>query len=191
MNPLKKLYNWMGRQVHSPYATHLLAALFFVEAIFFVPVDPLLILYCLERRRLSWYYATIATCASVLGGIAAYGIGYAVWDLVGQRLVTFLFSPVQFAQAVSFYKNYESLAVLVAGFTPLPYKAITLSAGFCKLPLLPFTLCSCISRGARFFLLAGVIALWGDKIKVYIDRYFNLLVLLFTLLIIGTLWLIV
>ena len=183
---LKRLYDWFGRQVHSPYATPLLIFLFFIEAIFFVPVDPLLILYCIEDRTKAFYYATLATLASVAGGIAAYYIGYAIWESVGQWLVHALFTQEQFDHAVHQYKLYESWAVLIAGFTPLPYKVVTLTAGFCKLPLVPFVVYSFISRGARFFLEAGIIRIWGAQIKEYIDRYFNLLVILFTALVIIT-----
>ncbi len=183
---LKRLYDWFGKQVHTPYATPLLLFLFFIEAIFFVPVDPLLILYCIEDRSRAFYYAALATLASVAGGIAAYYIGYAIWESVGTTLVSFLFNQQQFDHAIEQYTLYESWAVLVAGFTPLPYKIVTLSAGFCKLPLIPFIICSFISRGARFFLEAGVIMIWGAQIKECIDRYFNLLVLLFTALLILT-----
>lgn len=187
---LKRLYDWFGKQVHTPYATPLLVFLFFIEAIFFIPVDPLLILYCIEDRTKSLYYATLATAASVAGGIAAYYIGFAIWESIGSWLVHLLFTPQQFEHALENYTKYESWAVLIAGFTPLPYKVVTLTAGFCKLPFVPFVLYSLISRGARFFLVAGIIMVWGRQIKECIDRYFNLLVLLFTALVIVTLlWL--
>lgn len=191
MNALKSMYTWMGRQVHTPYATGVLASLFFIEAtIFFIPVDPLLILYCIEHRHRAWYYAFIATIASVIGGIFGYAIGYALWQTIGQLIVTYIISPLTFAKAVAWFRLYENAAVLIAGFTPVPYKAVTIGAGFCKLPLMPFIIYSCIARGARFFLLAGIIAYWGSQIKEYIDRYFNLFVILFTGLVIGGFWVI-
>ena len=187
---LKRLYDWMGKKVHAPYATLLLGALFFIEAIFFVPVDPLLILYCVENQKRSLFYATVATLASVTGGFAGYLIGAYAWQSVGSTLITWIISEKTFLQAVETYHAYQNWAVLIAGFTPLPYKAITLSAGFCRLPLLPFLVCSLIARGARFFLLAGAIHLWGSGIKIFIDRYFNQLVVLFSLLIIGSIWIV-
>jgi len=185
---LKRMYNWCGQQVHTAYAVPLLALLFFVEAIFFVPVDPLLILYCIEDRMQAFYFATIATISSVMGGLMAYFIGFALWEACGRALVGILFSPETFSNVVHSYEQYESWAVLIAGFTPIPYKAITLSAGFCKLPLVPFIIFSLIGRGARFYLIAFGIRLWGDRVKEYIDRYFNLLVIFFTLLVVGTCW---
>lgn len=186
---LKALYDRLGKTVHSPYATPILGFLFFLEAIFFVPVDPLLILYCIENRSRCLFYATIATIASVLGGIVGYYIGFAIWETVGLRLVGLLFTPSQFNYALEQFRLYESWAVIIAGFTPVPYKAVTLAAGFCKLPLIPFILCSVLARGARFFLVAGVIQIWGEQIKEYIDRYFNILVFLFAMLVIAAVWL--
>lgn len=191
MNAVKNWYNWIGKQVHTPYATPVLILMFFIEAtIFFIPVDPLLILYCLEHRSKTMYYATVATLSSVVGGVFGYLIGFTLWQTIGQLIVTFIISPTTFAKVVHWFTHYENAAVLIAGFTPIPYKAVTIGAGFCKLPIIPFITYSIIARGARFFLLAGIIRLWGDQIKEYIDRYFNLLVVLFVSVVLGSIWLI-
>lgn len=187
---LKNIYDWMGKQVHSKYADLTLGLLFFIEAIFFIPVDPILILYCLEQRKKAIWYATIATITSTLGGITAYYIGNILWDSLGIKIIHALSSIETFEQICYQYKIYEYWAVLIAGFTPFPYKIVTLTAGFCRLPLLPFIICSIIGRGARFFLVAILIKIYGDKIKTFIDKYFNQLVLIFTLLIILTISLI-
>ena len=107
-----------------------------------------------------------------------------MWEGIGAKLVSWIISENTFNNAVLKYKLYQNWAVLIAGFTPLPYKAVTLSAGFCKLSLMPFIVFSLISRGARFFLIAGAIRIWGIQIKNFIDRYFNQLVILFTIIII-------
>lgn len=187
---LKRLYDWMGQQVHKPYAIPLLGVLFFIEAIFFVPVDPLLMLFCIERRSKALYFATIATVASVFGGVAGYFLGFGIWESVGQKLVSLILSQATFDTAVARFEHYQSWAVLIAGFTPIPYKAVTLAAGFCRLPLIPFIINSFIARGARFFLVAGVIYVWGERIKEYIDRYFDILVLLFVIVLFVAIWLI-
>ncbi len=183
---IRKLYDWMGDKVRSPYATSWLAFLFFIEAIFFLPVDPILMLFCIENQKRSLFYAAVATSASVLGGLGGYLIGALAWQSIGQQLVNLVISPAVFERAVANYEYYQNAAVLIAGFTPLPYKAITLSAGFCRLPIVPFLLCSLVSRGARFFLVAGAIHIWGASMKLFIDRYFNQLVVLFTLLVVGS-----
>lgn len=185
MEVIKKIYDWLAKKTHSPYADYWLAGLFFIEAVFFIPVDPMLILYCIENRKKSLYYATIATLSSVLGGIFGYFIGAFLWNSIGIKLVNWFISEVSFYKAVGKYKLYQNWAVLIAGFTPLPYKAITLSAGFCKLPIMPFVICSLISRGSRFFLVAGLLKIFGGQVKHFIDRYFNQLVLLFVVLIIA------
>ncbi len=189
MNIIRKTYDWMGSKVYSTYSTAWLALLFFVEAFFFFPVDPLLILFCVQNSKKSIFYATIATVSSVVGGFVGYMIGSIMWQSVGIKLVSWVISEKTFYSAIAKYKMYQNWAVLIAGFTPLPYKAITLSAGFCNLPILPFIFFSLISRGARFFLIAGIIKIWGAQIKYFIDRYFNQLVILFTIVLMLSFWL--
>jgi len=182
---IRRIYDWMGSKVESPHAIWWLAGLFFIESsVFIIPVDPLLILFCVTNNKRSLYYATVATVASVAGGIFGYAIGAFMWKSVGASLVTWLISEATFNSIVEKYKIYENWAVLIAGFTPVPYKAVTISAGFCGLSFLPFVFYSTIARGARFFMLAGAITLWGPRIKVFIDKYFNHLVILFALLVI-------
>ena len=189
MKFIRKIYDWMEKKTTSPYATYWLSFLFFVEAFFFIPVDPLLILFCINRSKKSLYYAAVATISSVAGGIFGYTLGALMWKSIGSKFVGWIISEAAFNSAILKYKLYQNWAVLIAGFTPLPYKAITLSAGFCKLDILPFIIFSLISRGARFFLLAGVIRIWGNQIKSIIDRYFNQLVILFTVLVVLSFWL--
>lgn len=186
MNIIRKIYDWMESKVYSKYANIWLAALFFIEAVFFIPVDPLLILFCVTNNKKSIKYATIATVSSVAGGAFGYMIGNIMWQSVGIKLVSWFISEQTFNAAILKYKLYQNWAVLIAGFTPLPYKAITLSAGFCRLPIIPFIFFSFIARGARFFLVASTIRIWGPQIKHFIDRYFNQLIILFTIVLITS-----
>ena len=193
LTKIKKLYDWMGSRVHSPYAGLILGFLFFLEAIFFLPTDPMLILYCIHQQKNAFYYATIATFSSVLGGITAYFIGFTIWHVAGEhiihnRMVNYIVSPSMFAYFAEQYRQHEWWAILAAGFTPIPYKAATLTAGFCKISFMPFVICSIIARGARFFLLAGVISIFGEHIRGSIDRYFNIIVILTTLAIVCSVW---
>jgi len=185
---LKKLYDWLGSQVHTTYATPFFCFLFYLEAIFLVPVDPILILYCLEDRKQSLYYAALATLSSVLGGITGYMLGSYLWNIAGQQIldfkvITYILPQETFYYLKNLYHQYATWAILISGFTPIPYKAATLSAGFCKLPIIPFVFFSCLARGARFFLVAITIRIWGQSIKAFIDKYFNLLSILFITLI--------
>lgn len=184
MKIIRRIYDWMGKKAHSKHGLVWLFVLFFIESsVFIVPVDPLLILFCVEHRKKSYFFAMLATIASVLGGLFGYFIGYVLWDTIGAKIVELIISQETFQVAVHRYTVYQAWAVLIGAFTPIPYKAITISAGFCKLPLLPFTLYSFIGRGARFFLVTGAIYIWGGKIKEFIDKYFNYLVVAFTLIV--------
>ena len=179
----------MGSRVYTRWALPLLGVLFFLEAILFLPTDPMLIVYCLEQPRRSWLFATVATLASVLGGLTGYWIGATLWHAMGPNIinspmVSYVMPPKTFYYLRDLYTRYDSYAILIAGFTPVPYKAATLSAGFCRLPIVNFILFSIIGRGARFYLYAAIIHTWGAQMKQYIERYFNL-VLLLALILIG------
>lgn len=190
MKVVRVMYDWMGEKVQSQYAPIWLVGFFFIEAFCFpIPADPLLILFCIENRSRALYYAAIATLASVLGGLLGYLIGACMWETIGGFFTAHIISPASFERARHTYLMYQNWAVLIAGFSPLPYKAVTLSAGFCRLPLAPFIVYSIIARAARFFLIAFAIRIWGARIKVFIDRYFNQLVLLFVTLVLGFVWL--
>ena len=184
MKIIRKIYDWMGKKVNSKYSTFWLSFLFFIEAFFFFPVDPLLILFCIQNNKRSIFYASVATISSVIGGFVGYMIGAVMWKSIGIKLVSWIISQNTFNNVVAKYKLYQNWAVLIAGFTPLPYKAITISAGFCNLPLIPFLFFSLLSRGTRFFILAGIIRIWGARIKNFIDQYFNQLIILFTVILI-------
>jgi membrane protein YqaA with SNARE-associated domain len=170
-NGLKYLYHLVGSCVHKPYGTFLLGFSFYLEAVCFLPADPILIVYCLERRSRAFYYALIATVSSVLGGITSYLIGVYLWEhfgtcIINHAYITRFISPAQFAYLSDGYKQNGFIAILLAGITPFfPYKAITLSAGFCKVPLLLFTLCSLLVRGIRFFSYATAIFYLGPRFK--------------------------
>lgn len=178
MNVLRRCYTWLGAQSHAPYAIPLLAILFFVEAIIFIPVDPLLVIYCVEYPSRSFYFAFVATIASVMGALVGYAVGAFCWDLIGIHIATFFFGPAQFESAVQWCKNYQGYALLSSAVMPIPFKLLTLSCGFFRFPIGQFIIFSLIARGIRFFLVAAILRIYGVRVKEYIDRYFNQLVLL-------------
>jgi len=186
---IKRLYKWAGAQVHSPYADYLLGFLFYLEAICFVPTEPLLVLFCVERKDKAWYYAMIATLGAVLGGITSYLIGSVLWANYGESIihnprVGYLIKPETFTYILAQFQYYQWAALLAAGFMPVPFKATTFCAGFCQLSFVPFALCATVVRGSRYFLIAGVITLFGDSIRKSIDRYFNGMIIL-AMIIVG------
>lgn len=181
---IKKTYDWLSTKVHTPQAPLFLALFSLLESLIFPPVAPLLILFCIENRKRSFFYAGIVTLFSVLGGIIAYYCGYALWETVGQRLVLFFTSQDTFDRLVEQYQHYEFLAVAAGSFLPVPYRLVGLSAGFCQLPLATFIASSFVGRGLRYFLVGAAMYVWGDRIKMMIDRWFNQLVLLFVVMVI-------
>ena len=179
---VQRSYEWMGSSIHSRYADYILCFLFYLEAIFFLPTDPMLIIFCLERPNKAIRYANLALFGSVLGGITSYLLGVALWDSFGEQIIhnqfiNYILTPKRFFEVSALFKQYEWGAILIAGFTPVPYKAATLAAGFCKLSFGPFVICSIIARGARFYLLAIACKLFGERIKDSFQKYFNLIVL--------------
>ncbi|MCF7800295.1 VTT domain-containing protein [Candidatus Babeliales bacterium] len=173
MKFIRKIYELVGIKINSKYAVWWLAAIFFIEAFIFMPIHSILTLYCINNNKKSFYYAIITTIASVIGGICAYFVGALLWDSVGQTLVNLFISQETFNQAIEKYKTYQNWVVFLGGFTPFPYKVITLSAGFCRLPLIPFIFFSILSRAGKFFLIAIAIRIWGEKIKTFIDNNLN------------------
>lgn len=191
---LRRPYEWMGESLYSPYADYILCFLFYLEAIFFLPADPLLLLFCVERRDRALMYATIALIGSVLGGMTSYALGATLWHYYGEQIIhhpaiNCILTPARFYEASALFKQHEWGAILIAGFTPIPYKAATLAAGFCRISFSSLVFGSIIARGARFYLLAAGCILFGEQIKGSIEKYFNVILLAVALLLILSIWL--
>lgn len=144
--------------------------------------------------RPAWVYAGLCSLGSVLGGALGYGIGYFLWwKGTGEfsALAGFFFAYVPgfteaaFARIQGLYDEWNFVIVFLAGFTPIPYKVITISAGAFNINFVVFLVASTISRAARFYLVAGLVWLFGEWAKEFIDKYFNLLTILFAVLLVG------
>jgi membrane protein YqaA with SNARE-associated domain len=185
---VRRLYHWVLHWADTPYGLPALAVLSLVESsVFPLPPDPLLIALCLGATYRSLRFAAVATVASVLGGILGYALGALVWGSVSE----FFFSgyipgvtPESFATVQGYYEEWGFWTVFVAGLTPIPYKVFTISAGVFAINFPVFVLASVLSRGLRFFLVAGLVYRYGDSIRFFIDRYFNLLTWVFSLLLV-------
>ena len=185
---VRRLYDWMLHWADTPYGLPALAVLALVESsVFPLPPDPLLIALCLGATYRSLRFAAVATVASVLGGILGYGLGAVVWGSVSGVFFDFVpgVTPEAFAEVQGYYERWDFWAVFVAGLTPIPYKVFTISAGVFAINFPVFVLASVLSRGLRFFLLAGLVYRYGEPIGAFIDRYFNLLTWVFTLILIS------
>ena len=200
----RSLYDWVLGWGESPHGTKALFILSMAEASFFpVPPDALLIGLCMGAHKKWVRFALVCSLGSVVGGLLGYTIGMYAFDLVGQKLLAVTASmsgtnPDELLQIAQYWFNEKELygmkvgawAVSIAGFTPIPYKVFTIAAGFFKMNLIVFTIASVVSRSMRFFAVAGVIGLLyekhGDRIRNFIDRYFNLLAMAFVaLLVLG------
>jgi membrane protein YqaA with SNARE-associated domain len=165
-----------------------LFVLSFAESSFFpIPPDILLIALALSMPSKALYFAGICSVASVLGGMAGYGIGWGLWEVVQNLFFDYVpgFSHQAFEKIKGKYELYNFWVVFTAGFTPIPYKVITISAGVFKVNFPVFVFASAASRSARFFLVGWLIYKYGAPVKGFIDRYFNVLTIVFTVLLIG------
>ncbi|MEK6937703.1 MAG: VTT domain-containing protein [Nanoarchaeota archaeon] len=173
---LKRLYEWVMSWAQSKYATLALAILAFMESSFFpIPPDPLQITLSLSKPKRSFWYAFVASLFSVLGGIFGYFLGWLFFDTIGSWIINSLGYQAQFAAVGELFKANAFLAILTAAFTPIPYKIFTLAAGFWQVGWMNLILASIIGRSGRFFFEAVLIYFFGEKIKVFIEKYFNLL----------------
>lgn len=183
---IKKLYNWVLSWANKKYSTHALFVLAFTESSFFpVPPDVLQIALSISKPKKSFFYALISTIGSVIGGIFGYFIGLFLFETIGKAIIEFFHYQEYFQIVGNYYTTYAFLAILAAAFTPIPYKVFTIAAGVWDVGLGTLVIASILGRGGRFFLVAILIYLFGEKVKELIDKYFNILTILVFLLILS------
>ncbi len=188
MRLIRRLYDWVLHWAETPYGGPALFLLAFVESsVFPIPPDLLLIALCIAIPTRSWRFAALASLGSLLGGVAGYAIGWGAWTVVSGYFFDYIpgFTPKSFAKIRDLYDQFDFWVVFAAGFTFIPYKVITISAGVFKINFPVFVFASLISRSLRFFIVAGLLYRFGPSIKVFIERYFNVLCLFFMILFFG------
>ena len=191
MNILRNLYNWTLDKASHKKASWFLILVSFAESSFFpIPPDILLIPMILAKRLKAWFYALICTFSSVAGGLVGYAIGYFFYASIGSAIVEVYGLSNSFNIFEDYYKQYGIWIVLGAGFTPFPFKFITIASGVFNLNIFLFVIVAIIARGLRFYLIATLLFVFGNTIKNIIDKYFNLLVSLFFILLIGSIFII-
>lgn len=183
---MRKLYNWVLEWAHSPYGTYALFILALCESSFFpIPPDVLIIALAISIPSRSFFYAFISSIGSVIGGAFGYLIGYQFMDLVGFKIINFYHLAEQYNYVGEIYNRYNAIAVGIAGFTPIPYKIFTIAAGAFKINFWIFLIASLVSRSARFFLVSTLIYFYGENIKEFIEKYLNILTIIFVLLLLA------
>ncbi len=186
MNIIRRLYDWVLSWAHSKYGVPALFLLSFAESSFFpIPPDVLLMALAISRPRKSFYYAFVCTLASVAGGMLGYLIGVEFIDVVGYKIINFYNLQHEYEVVGKLYEQNAFWAVFTAGLTPIPYKLFTIAAGAFKIDFTVFVLGSIFGRASRFFMVAGLIYFFGPPIRSFIDKYFNIMVVVFTILLIG------
>ncbi|HBE92493.1 MAG TPA: hypothetical protein DDW55_08175 [Gammaproteobacteria bacterium] len=166
-----KMYERVMGWARHPKASYYLGATSFAESSFFpIPVDVLLAPMTLARRDKAWFYAGLATITSVAGAVLGYYIGIALFAQVAEPIIAFYHFEDRYIQVRELFDEYGIWIIFVAGFSPIPYKVFTITAGVAHMPLLPFILTSLVARGARFYLVSWLVYIGGDKIEDVLQK---------------------
>lgn len=185
-NPIRRLYNWSLEVAAHRHARWYLAAVSFADSSFFpIPPDVMLIPMALADRARAFGHAAICTIASVLGALFGYAIGALVFELVARPILALYGYEAVYENFGEYYREYGAWIVIAGGFTPLPFKVITIASGTVSMNLAIFILAATLSRGARFFLVAGLLYWIGPPIRDFIDRHLPWLSVLGVALLLG------
>jgi membrane protein YqaA with SNARE-associated domain len=183
---LRRLYDWTMAKAAHRHAQWWLAAFAFVEASFFpIPPHPLLGLMCLAEPKKAVRFALVATLASVSGGLLGYAIGHFLYESVGAQLLHLLGLAQSFPKAACYLREYGAEIIMIKGATPIPFKLLTITAGFIEMPLLTFLGASLVSRSISFMIVGVLFRLFGAPIKAFIDKYLGLATAAFAIAVVG------
>ncbi len=182
---LRRTYDWTMDLAARPHAMFWLFVLAFAESsVFPIPPDVLIIPMVLAAPTRAWRIVAVATAGSVLGGLAGYGIGYFLFETVGQPILDFYGYAAKFDRFQEWYREWGGWIVFAGGFSPVPYKVITIASGSVNLDLVTFTVVSLISRCGRFLLVAALLWKFGPPIRAFIERWLGPLSLAFVVLLV-------
>ena len=185
----RRMYDWVLHWAYTPYALPALIILSFAESSFFpIPPDVMLLPLCLGEPRKAFKFAFWCSVASVLGGIAGYWLGFGLWNSgLDQFCFDYIpgFTPEVFERVQGLYEEWSFWIVFTAGFSPLPYKVFTVTAGVCGIDFTMFVLASIVSRSARFFLEAWLLRRFGEPIRDFVEKRLGLISLVFCVVLIG------
>jgi len=186
---IRRLYNWTMSLADHPRAIYALAIIAFVEASFFpIPPDVLLIPMILAARTRAWRYALVATIASVLGGLFGYLIGAVAFDQIAQPILVSMGKSDAIAEYAQRFNDVGMWTILTAGVTPFPFKVITIMSGATSMSLPLFITTAIVARAIRFFLVAGLLYVFGPPIRDFIEKYLGWVALAAILILVAGFW---
>ncbi len=183
---MRRLYDWMMRSAGHARAPQALFWVSFIESsVFPIPPDVMLIPMILGARVKAWWYASIATVGSVIGGIAGYAIGFFLFEYVGEPILRLYGYGGKFQDAATLFREWGVLILIAKGWTPFPYKVLTIAAGAFQMSLVPFILASIVARAMRFYLVAALLYFFGEPIRDFIERRLTLVTTVFVVCLVG------
>ena len=183
---LRRLYDWTMAKAAHPHAEWWLGLFAFVEASFFpIPPHPVLGMMCLAEPKKALRFAVVATLASVAGGLLGYAIGRFLYDSIGTQLLDLLGLTQSFPSAACYLREYGAEIIMIKGATPIPFKLLTITAGFIAMPIVPFILASLVSRSISFLIVGVLFRLFGAPIKAFIDKHLGLAPAGFVVVVVG------
>jgi len=168
-----KLYNWALQKAESSKAPFWIGLLFFCEILLFIPLDAILMFFCLQNKRKTILYVILATLASTCSGLIGYLLGHFLWDMIGSYVVPHLISTSSFEHISHQFQTYENWTVFIGALIPFPLKALSLGAGVFQLGISSFLLWFFLARLVRFSLIGGLMYLFGEPVKQFVDRHFH------------------
>lgn len=183
---IRRLYDWVMHWAETPYAVPALFTLAFAESSFFpIPPDVLLIALAVSVPARSFRYAAVCLIGSVLGGILGYAIGVFGYSAIGEPIINFYHGQEAMEEVRRLYEDWGFWGVFFAALTPIPYKVFTIASGFFTFNFWAFIGASICGRGLRFFAVGALIYFCGPRIKEFIDKYFNILAIVFAVMLVG------
>lgn len=182
---MRRIYDWMMEKARSDRAPHALFWVSFIESSFFpIPPDVMLIPMVIANRLKAWWYASVATVGSVIGGVFGYLIGYFFFEQIGEPILEFYGKAESFGEFTSWFNEWGVWILIIKGMTPFPYKVLTITAGVTHMPLIEFMLASVIARAMRFYLVAGLLYFFGEPIREFIEKRLTLVTTVFVVLLV-------
>lgn len=183
---MRRTYDWMMRMAAHRNAPHALFWVSFAESsVFPIPPDVMLIPMILANRAKAWAYASLCTLASVIGGVAGYAIGYYLFEFIGEPILNFYGYGQKYRDAATLFQEWGVWILIAKGWTPFPYKVLTIASGAFHMAFVAFILASVVARAMRFYLVAGLLFWFGEPIRTFIETRLSLVTTAFLVALIG------